>query len=108
MSLLTLCLQSHDLLKDWAETISLEEVNAVAASYLSYISHYQAEQEILEQAADAQGNFAGVGPVRATAIVACIPAFTDPSGQSTGELCIAQVVFTTLLQQPQGKTAQGS
>ncbi|CAL8466878.1 g6414 [Coccomyxa elongata] len=76
--------QSHELLKDWAETITLEEVNAVAASYLSYISHYQAEQEILEQAANAQGSFAGVGPVRATAIVACIPAFTDPSGQSTG------------------------
>lgn len=82
----TLCLQSHELLKDWAETITLEEVNAVAASYLSYISHYQAEQEILEQAANAQGSFAGVGPVRATAIVACIPAFTDPSGQSTGRL----------------------
>jgi hypothetical protein len=76
--------QSHELLQECAESITLEEVNAMAASYLSYISHYRAEEEILEQAARGEGTFAPIGPVRATAIVACLPAFTDPSGHSSG------------------------
>ncbi len=59
-------------------------MNALAASYLAYISHYRAEADILESAERGERRFAGPGPVRATAIVACLPAFTDPSGQSSG------------------------
>ena len=76
--------QSHELLQRWADSITLEEVNALAASYLAYISHYRAEAELLEAAARGERRFAGPGPVRATSIVACLPAFTDPSGHSSG------------------------
>ena len=85
--------QSHELLQQWADTITLEEVNALAASYLAYISHYRAEAEILEAAQRGERRFAGPGPVRATAIVACLPAFTDPSGQSSGALRSCPLTF---------------
>jgi hypothetical protein len=83
----TPCAQSHALLRQWADSITPEEVNALAASYLAYISHYGAEGEVLKQAAAGERAFGGPGPVRATAIVACLPAFTDPSGHSSGALC---------------------
>jgi len=76
--------QSHALLTRWAHTISREEVNAAAASLLSYVSHYgNAEAAAAAAAADPDA-WAPWGATRATSIVACIPAFTDPSGQSTG------------------------
>ena len=62
-------------------------MNALAASYLAYISHYRAEEEVLNQADAGERRFGGPGPVRATAIVACLPAFTDPSGHSSGAPC---------------------
>ena len=78
--------QSHELLQQWADTITREEVNSLAATYLSYISHYRAEEELLQAAEQGEGDFAiPPGPVRMTSIVACLPAFTDPSGQSSGE-----------------------
>ena len=78
--------QSHELLQQWADTITREEVNTLAATYLSYISHYRAEEELLQAVKRGEGDFAvPPGPVRMTAIVACLPAFTDPSGQSSGE-----------------------
>jgi hypothetical protein len=76
--------QSHALLTRWAHTISREEVNAAAASLLSYVSHYgNAEAAAAAAVADPDA-WAPWGATRATSIVACIPAFTDPSGQSTG------------------------
>ncbi len=78
--------QSHELLQEWAETVTQEEVNALAATYLSYISHYRAEEELLAAAEKGEGEFVmPPGPVRMTSIVACLPAFTDPSGQSSGK-----------------------
>ena len=78
--------QSHELLQEWAETVTREEVNALAATYLSYISHYRAEEELLAAAQKGEGEFVvPPGPVRMTSIVACLPAFTDPSGQSSGK-----------------------
>ena len=57
----------------------------MAATYLSYISHYRAEEELLAAAEKGEGEFVvPPGPVRMTSIVACLPAFTDPSGQSSG------------------------
>ena len=77
-------LQSHALLVRWADTITREEVNAAAASLLSYISHYADSEAAVAAAGADPGAWAPPGPTRATSIVACIPAFTDPSGQSTG------------------------
>ena len=79
-------MQSHELLQEWAETVTREEVNVLAATYLSYISHYRAEEELLAAAEKGEGEFVvPPGPVRMTSIVACLPAFTDPSGQSSGD-----------------------
>ena len=79
-------MQSHELLQQWADTITREEVNTLAATYLSYISHYRAEEELLSALEGGEGDYAvPPGPVRMTSIVACLPAFTDPSGQSSGE-----------------------
>lgn len=77
-------MQSHALLMRWADTITREEVNAAAASLLSYISHYADSGAAMSAAEADPGAWAPPGPTRATSIVACIPAFTDPSGQSTG------------------------
>ena len=80
------CVQSHELLQQWADSITREEVNTLAATYLSHISHYRNEEELLAAAERGEGDFAvPPGPVRMTSIVACLPAFTDPSGQSSGE-----------------------
>lgn len=76
--------QSHALLMRWADTITREEVNAAAASLLSYISHYADGEAAVAAAAADPDAWAAPGPTHATSIVACIPAFTDPSGQSTG------------------------
>ena len=79
-------MQSHELLQQWADSITREEVNTLAATYLSYISHYRAEEELLSALEKGEGDYAvPPGPVRMTSIVACLPAFTDPSGQSSGE-----------------------
>lgn len=88
-------MQSHELLQQWADTITREEVNTLAATYLSYISHYRAEEELLAAVERGEGDFAAPpGPVRMTSIVACLPAFTDPSGQSSGECAdLAAVVL---------------
>jgi hypothetical protein len=115
------------------DTISKSEVDALAKSLLSYLSHYKQEQQVGSGRAGIQcselpwGTFsrstcnackslvrtllpgylvllfsstpavqlleeyeadpsiwAWPGPTRATAIVACLPAFMDASGHSTG------------------------
>lgn len=69
-----------------ADSIALKEVNAVAASVLSYISHYRNEAALLEEAGPdyTSRGYATPGPTRMTSIVACVPAYVDASGQSTG------------------------
>lgn len=69
-----------------ADSVSLEEVNAIGASVLSYISHYRNEAALLEEVGPdpVSKGYAQPGPSRMTSIVACVPAFMDASGQSTG------------------------
>jgi predicted Zn-dependent peptidase len=78
--------QAHAATLAVADSVSLEDVNAAAASLLSFASHYG--EEAGERAAAAgvamPSAWAPPGPTRATSIVACIPAFADPSGLSTG------------------------
>ena len=78
-----------------ADSVSLEEVNAIGASVLSYISHYRSEAELLEEVGQdyAAKGYARPGPTRMTSIVACVPAFMDASGQSTGKDCNLQPVW---------------
>ena len=71
------------------DSVSLEEVNAIGATVLSYISHYRNEAALREEVGPdhrAKG-YADPGPSRMTSIVACVPAFMDESGQSTGKPC---------------------
>lgn len=71
-----------------ADSITRKEVNAVAASVLSYISHYRNEEALLAEAGPdyTSNGYATPGPTRMTSIVACVPAYVDASGQSTGML----------------------
>lgn len=68
-----------------AETITLEEVNIIARSLLSYISHYGSEGEAAAEAAANPEQWLSFGASHATSVVACIPAYMDASGHSTGE-----------------------
>lgn len=79
-------LQGHVKLLEIANSIDAKEVNAVAASVLSYISHYRNEEALLTEVGSdyAQSGYAKPGPTRMTSIVACVPAYVDASGQSTG------------------------
>lgn len=78
--------QAHVKLLEVADSVSLEEVNAIGASVLSYISHYRNEAALLEEVGPdpVSKGYAQPGPSRMTSIVACVPAFMDASGQSTG------------------------
>lgn len=78
--------QAHVKLLEVADSVSLEEVNAIGASVLSYISHYRNEAALLEEVGPdpVSKGYAHPGPSRMTSIVACVPAFMDASGQSTG------------------------
>lgn len=78
--------QAHVKLLEVADSVSLEEVNAIGASVLSYISHYRNEAALLEEVGPdpVSKGYARPGPSRMTSIVACVPAFMDASGQSTG------------------------
>ncbi len=78
-------------MKSVADTVTAEEVNAIAASLLSYISHYRKEEEALAAAEALPEAWAAPGPTRATSIVACLPAFTDTSGLSTGKPFLADL-----------------
>ena len=86
-------LQAHNKLLNVADSVSLEEVNAIGASVLSYISHYRSEGTLLEEVGQdyAAKGYARPGPTRMTSIVACVPAFMDASGQSTGITCLQPV-----------------
>jgi hypothetical protein len=66
-----------------ADTISLEEVNAMARSLLTFASDMGSEQQMLDLAAqpDQEGLWARPGPTRATSVVACVPAYVTSSGE---------------------------
>eukprot|EP00884_Botryococcus_braunii_P007566 jgi/Botrbrau1/16810/Bobra.150_2s0037.1 len=76
--------RSNELVMQVADTVTLDEVNSIARSLLSFASHYRREEEALAEAAADPETWAPPGPTRATSIVACLPAFTDTSGLSTG------------------------
>ena len=75
----------HTVFTEWAHTITAEDVNREAASLLAFAAYYGKEAEVLAEADANPGRFAEPGPTRATSIVACFPAFIDPSGESQGE-----------------------
>ncbi|CAD7695599.1 unnamed protein product [Ostreobium quekettii] len=74
----------HAVVVKAAEHIKLEEVNGLARSLLSFASDYGREREVLAEAALNPDEWVHPGPTRATSIVACVPAFMDASGMSTG------------------------
>ncbi|KAI8464353.1 MAG: LuxS/MPP-like metallohydrolase [Monoraphidium minutum] len=74
--------EAHDAMLAVADTITPDDVNAVARSFLSFASDFGAERDVLERAAGEPGLWAEPGPSRATSIVACIPEFMDASGSS--------------------------
>lgn len=65
-----------------ADLISLEEVNAVARSMLSFSSDIGREQDLLDLASqpDQEGLWSRPGPTRATSVVACVPAYVSSTG----------------------------
>ena len=76
--------QAHAATLAVADSVTLDEVNAAAASLLSFASHYGAEDEAEAAAAALPEAWGPPGPTRATSIVACVPAFADPSGLPSG------------------------
>ena len=81
------CAQFKDFLAALMQTVTIDYLNNLAKSVMSFASHYGHEAECLAEA-EADGQTWGwMGPTRCTAIIACIPAFTDSSGLSVGKLC---------------------
>lgn len=76
--------EAHEALVATAEGISAEEVGALARSLLSFASHFGNEAQLMEEYAADPEAWAAPGPSVATAAVACLPAFTDASGHSSG------------------------
>ena len=77
--------EAHAALLELADSITGEEVDALGRSLLSFASHYRGEAALMREFEEAEpGAWAEPGPTRATAIVACVPAFMDASGHSTG------------------------
>lgn len=75
---------AHEAMVQVANTITLEEMNALARSMLSFASDYGAERTIIDQANQAPDLYTHYGPTRATSIVACIPAYVDANGMPIG------------------------
>lgn len=76
--------QGHEVLLELADSITVEEVSCLSRSLLSYVSHYGREEELWAEYNSDPSGWAAPGPTWATSIVACIPAFMDDSGLSTG------------------------
>lgn len=66
------------------DSITLEEVNAFARSYLTFGSDYGREREALAEVFKEGDQWVDPGPTRATAIIACLPSYMDASGLGTG------------------------
>jgi predicted Zn-dependent peptidase len=76
--------EAHACLMALADTITPGEVNGLARSLLSYVSHYRNESALVKEYEEDPEGWAVPGPTAATSIVACVPAFMDASGHSTG------------------------
>ncbi|GMH43786.1 hypothetical protein BSKO_11720 [Bryopsis sp. KO-2023] len=74
----------HELMLQVQDEITIENVNAMCRSMLSFTSDYGRETELLDEAEKTPEDWAEPGPTRATAIIACVPSFMDVSGASTG------------------------
>ena len=86
-------LQFKDELAGMMETVTDDYLNNLSKSIWSFASHYGHEGECLAEA-DASGELWGwMGPTRCTAIIACIPAYTDLSGLSTGAAACSEAVL---------------
>uniref|UniRef100_A0A383WE33 Peptidase M16 N-terminal domain-containing protein n=1 Tax=Tetradesmus obliquus TaxID=3088 RepID=A0A383WE33_TETOB len=74
--------EAHEAMMAVAADIKLEEVNAVAASLLTFASDVGREADMLAEAAQPgqEGKWARPGPTRATSVVACIPAYVSAAG----------------------------
>ena len=79
-----LLLQSYEQLSQAAQDVTLEEVNGLCRSLLSFASHYGREDELAEEARQQPEQWTQGPPTRATSIVACVPMHVDASGQSIG------------------------
>ncbi|KAK9810226.1 hypothetical protein WJX72_007002 [[Myrmecia] bisecta] len=77
--------EGHVKLQQVADTVTMDEVNGLAKSLLAYAAHYRNEDQLRAEAEQNPGAWASPGPSQATAIVACLPAYTDASGHSTGD-----------------------
>ncbi|KAG2497394.1 hypothetical protein HYH03_004550 [Edaphochlamys debaryana] len=75
---------AHEAMAQVADTVTLDEINALARSMLTFASDYGAEAQVLDQAASASdpSSWPFLGPTRCTSIVACVPAYMDASGAS--------------------------
>lgn len=73
---------AHQAMEQVAATITLEEINSLTRSVLSFASDYGNEASVLEAAAQEPHKYTHLGPTRATSLVACIPAFVDQEGAS--------------------------
>ncbi|KAL6754220.1 peptidase M16 inactive domain-containing protein [Haematococcus lacustris] len=74
--------EAHEAMEKVAHTVTLEEVNQMARSVLAFGSDYGNEAGPLADAAQHPHRYSGLGPVRATSVVACLPAYTMESGLS--------------------------
>jgi hypothetical protein len=81
-----MCVQSHEAYLALADLVTVEEVNKVARSLLSYVSHFGKDLEAMEAFQTNPEQWLAWGPSRTTSMVACIPAFTAADGHSTGVL----------------------
>lgn len=75
---------SHEAYLALADLVTVEEVNKVARSLLSYVSHFGKDLEAMEAFQTNPEQWLAWGPSRTTSMVACIPAFTAADGHSTG------------------------
>eukprot|EP00798_Chlamydomonas_sp_ICE-L_P027064 gene27064-2297_t len=78
---------AHKSMVAVAETISMEDINALAASMLTFASDYGNEEAMLKEAESEERKdaFSYLGPTRATSLVAAIPAYIDETGASVTE-----------------------
>jgi len=75
--------QSHEALGALAGSITLDEVNGVCKSLLSFSSYYGREGDLAEEWGAAPGEWTSE-PTRTTSIIACVPAYMDASGEGLG------------------------
>lgn len=75
--------QSHEALLELADSITLDEVNAVCQSLLSFASHYGREDALAESWRSNPEEWR-YEPTRTTSIIACVPAYMDASGSAHG------------------------